>query len=86
VRLLAAESAALVGFLLRLVWPLVFSVVVVCWLVVGAVRVDLAGALVGASLRCFRCEFSGSGGDLFVRPMGPRILTEIDFVCWNCFV
>jgi len=75
VRLLAAESAALVGFLPRLVWSTVRSVVVVGWLVVGAVAVFL--------MRIFRLRW----GIVPVRPLGSGTLTKkIDFVCWNCFL
>jgi hypothetical protein len=43
VRLLAAELAPLLGFSPRLIWSPVCSVVVVGWLVVGAVRADFGG-------------------------------------------
>lgn len=59
VRLLAAELAALVGFSPRLIWSPVCSVVVVGWLVVGAVRADLAGALVGPSVAAFLMRIFG---------------------------
>jgi len=89
VRLLAAESAALVGFLPRLVWwLLVRSVVVVGWLVVGAVRVDLVGALLVAPVAVFLMRIFGLRWRIVpVRPLGSRTLTKkIDFVCWNCFL
>ena len=59
VRLLAAEFAALVGFSPRLICSPVCSVVVVGWLVVGAVRGDLVGALVGASVAAFLVRIFG---------------------------
>jgi len=77
VRLLAAESAALVGFLPRLVWLPVRSVVVVGWLVVGAVRVDLVGALFGAPVAVFLMRIFGLRWRIVpVRPLGSRILTK----------
>ena len=73
VSLLAAESAALVGFLPRLVWSPVRSVVVGG----GAVRVDLVGALVGASVAVFLMRIFGLRWRIVpVRPLGSRILTK----------
>jgi len=43
-----------------LVWSPVRSVVGVGWLVVGAVRVDLVGALVGASVAVFLMRIFGA--------------------------
>jgi hypothetical protein len=83
VRLLAAESAALVGFLPRLVWwQLVRSVVVVGWLVVGAVRVDLMGALLVAPVAVFLMRIFGLRWRIVpVRPLGSRTLTKKNRFC-----
>lgn len=61
----------------RLIWSPVCSVVAVGWLVVVAVRVDLVGALVGASVAVFLMRIFGLRWRIIpVRPLGSRTLTK----------